>query len=164
MESLIKKEGLENQPFCAHLAMSLYHNNNFKKAPTFVSVFDTDYPQLSIYKWREWEWLKLKELNDEGNYFYENKLSKVYNDSFPPLNIYKGDIPELKLKINNLKEIFDYTFIDVVGTVNTEGYHVDFLKMFDIIIIPTSGNFESVRSTMEFVKNIIKPLSEKRKH
>ena len=160
---LNQKGGVGKSTITGHLAMSLYHSNNFEKDPLFVSIYDADMPQWSIINMREEEVRILQSLETDDNLFYTRKLEKLYNENFKPINIYKGDLTELSSKIPNLKKNFEYTFVDVVGTVNTEGYTAEFLESFDFIIIPTSSQFESLRSTMSFVENIVHPLSIKSK-
>ena len=62
-----------------------------------------------------------------------------------------------------LRNNFDYSIIDVVGTVNTTGYDVEFIKKFDYIVIPMSNEFDVIRSTISFVASIVAPISAQTK-
>jgi len=155
---LNQKGGVGKSTMCAHLAMTLYHGFNLEKKHHFACIFDTDFPQLSVYSWREWELERLEEFRSNKNFYYDNKLTKIYNEEFLPMSMYYGPIIEFKEKIDKLKSIFDYTFVDVVGTVNTSEFDEEFLGMFDFIIVPTTSKFESFRSTLEFVSKIIHPF------
>ncbi len=114
-------------------------STNSKKDNNFVSVYDSDVPQYTIFETRQEEIPLIEQIIDNGNTFYSNKLNTIYKNDFEPLKIYSGSIEEAKEKINVLRDNFEYSIVDVVGTVNTEGYDVEFIKSFDYILIPMSN-------------------------
>jgi len=157
---LNQKGGVGKSTLLTHLAMVLYHNLNYKKNPNFVAIYDSDSPQYSIDSLRKEELNLVKGYLDDGNNFYNKSLGDIYKAPFEPIKIYKGNIQDVTEKIDILRSNFEYTLIDVVGTVNTEGYDQDFIKIFDYVIVPTSSEFDVVRSTISFVASIIAPLSK----
>lgn len=156
---LNQKGGVGKSIVVTHLAMTLYHYFNSTKDNNFVAVYDSDNPQYTIFETRQEELSLVQQIIENGNLFYSNKLNSIYKDDFQPLKIYSGSIEDAKDKINLLRENFEFSIVDVVGTVNTEGYDVDFIKSFDYILIPMSNEFEVVRSTMTFISNIVAPLA-----
>ncbi|POS00911.1 cellulose biosynthesis protein BcsQ [Flavobacterium croceum DSM 17960] len=159
-----QKGGVGKSTLACHFATNLYLNYNPKKENNFVAVYDSDNPQWSLNSWREAE---MEFLNSPDSQFFVNKLNSVYTehdngDGFSPYKIYKGDLGSFIDKhADKLKSLYQYTILDVVGTVNTEGMSLDLFKKIDYIIIPMSTNFETVRSTLDYVRLIIAPLAYK---
>lgn len=158
---LNQKGGVGKSVLATHLASALYHNLNFNKNPKFVALYDSDSPQYSILSTRIEESKIVEDLSEDGNNYYNDKLKKIYSEKFPPIQIFSGNIKEVTEKQNTLRNNFEYSIIDVVGTVNTDGYDEDFINIFDYIIIPTNNDFDVIRSSVIFVNKIIAPLSKK---
>lgn len=157
---LNQKGGVGKSILVSHISMALYHFYNPQKKSNFVCVYDSDNPQYTMFSTRQQEIEMLNDFTDAGNSFYENKLSSIYSEQFNPMQIFSGSIKEAKEKIEVLRNNFDYSIIDVVGTVNTdEEYDEDFIKSFDLIIVPMSNEFEVLRSTISFVAEIVAPIA-----
>lgn len=152
-----QKGGVGKSTILAHLALVLQTKYNYEQKNNFVGVYDSDNPQYSLSNLREEEKKILGLKESANNFYYSRQLGKVY-DNIEPYKLHKGDIKELSQNFNVLRDTYDYTFVDAVGTVNTEGFDQTFLSNFDFIIIPINTNFEVLRSTQIFVKNIINPL------
>lgn len=160
---LNQKGGVGKSTLAMHIAMTLYHNLNYDKKSNYVSVYDSDNPQYSILATRQEETKIVSEFLNEGNNYYDNRLKSIYKNDFEPLKIYSGNIEEVTAQMDLLRNNFDYSIIDVVGTVNTTGYDVEFIKKFDYIVIPMSNEFDVIRSTISFVASIVAPISAQTK-
>lgn len=158
---LNQKGGVGKSVLAQHLANALYHNLNYDKNPKFVALYDSDSPQYSILSTRKEESQIVEALLEDGNNFYNDRLKKIYTENFPPINIYSGNIKEVTEKQEVLRSNYEYSIIDVVGTVNTDGYDEDFINIFDYIIVPTNNDFDVIRSSISFIHSIIAPICKK---
>lgn len=140
------------------MATNIHITENKERKPEYVAVFDGDVPQYTIRNIRNTEHKILAKKVEEENEYYINKYKAIYYDGFTPLHIYNGKILDIYDEFDSLREKHDITFIDIVGTLNVAGYDDKFLSNFDYLIIPTNLDYEVLRSTLSFVKNLVHPL------
>ncbi|WP_064968199.1 ParA family protein [Tenacibaculum ovolyticum] len=129
-------------------------NYNNKK----VLVIDADFPQLSIYNLRQRE---IKLLTTEGinNEYYVNKYKKTYKNGFKPHNVIPKDVLDIPFFLKNeVKDLYDFVFIDIVGSINSKGLDSNLFELCDYIVIPTSVNYDDMISNLTYIQSLILPL------
>lgn len=157
-----QKGGVGKSTLAMQFATSLFVNQNPEKKQNFLCAVDTDRPQHTILKTREKETQFLMKFRNEGDYYFDKKLDQIYNEDFKPYHIYTDTVDEFIKASKALKEKYDYTIVDFVGTVNTDNFNddkvIDFMEIFDFIIVPTPLKFEELRTSYIFARNLLKPL------
>lgn len=157
---LNSKGGVGKSTLALHIGMCLYHNRvfNSNNDNNKVVLLDTDIPQYSLSNLRKTELDYLK-VNSSSS--LHNKINNIYSKGVEPLIINDMLINDMIGNIDLIKKNYEYSIVDVVGTINTEEFNEDFLNCFDYIIVPMNAEFEPMRSTVEFLQNIIIPSSKK---
>lgn len=156
---LSQKGGQGKSTIISNLATKIQTQFNPEKNPRRVAVIDGDYPQLSNYLLRERE---KNILTDTGNDIHE-VLKKKYVTTYKekdlkPYAIIAKDLLDIPEYLNEIKNQYDIIFLDIVGSVNTEGYGSSFLNLLDYIVLPTLVEYDDVTSNLAFIKNYIAPL------
>ena len=147
---LSQKGGVGKSTLTMMLSIILYHRYGYK-----VALIDADFPQNSIYKKRQRE-LKII----AGN----KRLQKVYDKIYQgkePYTIIKSNLSNTPSIIEQLKDSYDYVFVDIAGTVNQEGI-IPFLKKVNYFFIPIFQDDLSLVSSMELYRILftkIQPIS-----
>lgn len=157
---LNSKGGMGKSTLALHFAMSLYHNSvlNPNKNNKRAVVLDTDIPQYSLNNLRK---IELQFLKDNPGSTLNKKVDSLYVNGFEPLAITPMVIADMVENIELIKNNYDFTIVDVVGSINIEDFNDDFLNCFDYIIVPINTDFEPMRSTLDFVQTVIIPSSKK---
>jgi cellulose biosynthesis protein BcsQ len=154
------KGGTGKSTLSLHIAMGLHHIRVFNpnKTNNRVVLLDTDIPQYSLVNLRKIESDSLKENLIPA---YKEKYDSIYTDGFEPLSINPKFISEMVESLEPIKNEYDFTIVDVGAKLCDKDFNEYFLKYFDYILIPMNGDFEQLRSTVEFVDKIIIPSSKK---
>ena len=157
---LNSKGGMGKTILSLHIAMSLYHNKflNSSKKNERVIVLDTDIPQYSLNNLRK---IEIEALETGSTPSLNKKIDSIYTDGFEPLIIAPIEISDLVENIEGIKNKFDFTIVDVVGSINVDTFNDDFLSCFDHVVVPITSDFEPMRSTLEFLQTVIIPSSKK---
>ncbi|MBE7634984.1 ParA family protein [Tenacibaculum finnmarkense] len=155
------KGGVGKSTLTRLVSINMYCSFNPEKDCNYINIIDLDFPQHTIAKTRKKEIEILKDKEEvEANLYYSNKYFKQYNNGFLNINIQKDKIEEFDIIKYKKDSQYQYTFIDIVGSANAEGYNQKFLQNIDLIIIPFSSKFDEIEVGVSFIKNIIKPLKE----
>ena len=147
---LSQKGGVGKSTLTMMLLNALRHRYHFK-----VALIDADFPQNSIYKKRQRE-LKI--------IAQDKRLQRVYDKIYQgkePYTIIKSNLSDAPSVIEELKESYDYVFVDIAGTVNQKGI-IDFLKEVNYFFIPIFQDDLSLISSMELYRILctkIQPMS-----
>ena len=120
-----------------------------------VAVIDADYPQSSISKKRN------KELEVIAK---SERLKKIYDKIYThrePYPILTTNLTSCANKIVQLKDDFDFVFVDVTGTMNHPCF-TDILMQVNHFLIPVMQDDYSIISGIEFyqlIEQTIRPVS-----
>lgn len=76
------------------------------------------------------------------------------------MSIFHGSLKDFTKDIDKLKEHFEYIYLDVVGTLNTDGLNSALLSKIDLIVIPTTLDDIALASTYPFIQAIEKYKSK----
>ncbi len=120
-----------------------------------VAVIDADYPQSSISKKRK------KELEVIAT---DERLTRIYNKLYThrePYPILTTNLTSCADKIVQLKDDFDFVFVDVTGTMNHPCF-TDILMQINHFLIPVMQDDYSIISGIEFyqlIEQTIRPVS-----
>ena len=133
------------------LANIFFFHYNFK-----VAIIDADFPQVSIHKRRLEESALVKEKKWYGNYY-----NKLYKDR-RPYPVIATNLENCEKKIAEIREDYDYIFVDVTGSLNQTGIY-EFLTEVNHFYIPVLQDGFSINSALELygiINNRIKLKSE----
>ena len=120
-----------------------------------IAVIDADYPQSSISKKRK------KELEVIAT---DERLTNIYNQLYAhrePYPILTTNLTSCTNKIVQIKNDFDFVFIDVTGTMNHPCF-TDILMQVNHFLIPVMQDDYSIISGIEFyqlIEQSIRPVS-----
>lgn len=120
-----------------------------------IAVIDADYPQSSISKKRNKE---LEVINAD------ERLTRIYNKLYAhkdPYPIITTNLSSCTDKIVQIKNNFDFIFIDVTGTMNHPCF-TDILMQVNHFLIPVMQDDYSIISGIEFyqlIEQTIRPVS-----
>ena len=149
--SLISQKGGVGKSTLTMMLLNILHHHYRCR----VALIDADFPQNSIYKKRQRE-LKI--------IAQDKRLQKVYNKIYQgkePYPIIKSNLLDAPDAIEQLKDSYDYVFVDITGTVNQEGI-IPFLKVINYFFIPIFQDDLSLISSMELYRILctkIQPMS-----
>ena len=107
-----------------------------------VAIIDADFPQVSIHKRRLEEYAFMKEKKRRENYY-----NSLYKD-IKPYPIIATNLENCGRKITEIREDYDYIFVDVTGSLNQAGVY-DFLMEVNHFYIPVLQDGYSVNSALE---------------
>lgn len=148
---IIAQKGGQGKSFICSLFSKLATGNKKK-----VLIIDGDYPQHTIHKLRDDENEFLNK-NEESNFA---KKVKKYVESKGYVEIIKSTPENFENTINEVKENYDYIFIDFTGSLNVAGFEIRIFKFINIVIVPTRVDSDDIRSNFEFCFSFLKPLSK----
>ena len=120
-----------------------------------IAVIDADYPQSSISKKR------IKELEIINA---DERLTSIYNKLYAnrdPYPIVTTNLTSCTNKIVQIKNEYDFVFIDVTGTMNHPCF-TDILMQVNHFLIPVMQDDYSIISGIEFyqlIEQTIRPVS-----
>ena len=154
-----QKGGVGKSTLSLSIALEIYLYMNPKKSPLKICLYDGDNPQHTIYNLREKEISFFEELDDDS-FLWKEYQDHYKNLDGKALTIIKGSISEFKDQYEELKETYDLVFFDIIGSVNSPGYTMEFLSLFDYYVVPTKYDPEDLRSTFEFLNGTIIPLQD----
>lgn len=153
------KGGVGKSTLTRLVGTNMYCSFNEKKDNFFMNIIDLDYPQHTIANTRKKEQKILRDKEEiEDNIYYTNKYFSHYKNGFKHINITTDKIENFDIVKYKKNSPYEYTFIDIVGSANVEGYNQKFLQNIDLVIIPFSSNFDEIEVGLSFMNNIIKPL------
>jgi len=120
-----------------------------------IAVIDADYPQSSISKKRKKE-LEVITADERLTRIYQ----KIYANK-DPYPIITTNLTSCANKIGQLKNEYDFIFIDVTGTMNHPRF-TDILMQVNHFLIPVMQDDFSIISGIEFyqlIEQTIRPIS-----
>ena len=120
-----------------------------------IAVIDADYPQSSISKKRKKELEIIRA---------DERLTRIYQTVYAnkdPYPIITTNLTSCANKISQLKNEFDFVFIDVTGTMNHPRF-TDILMQVNHFLIPVMQDDFSILSGIEFyqlIDRVVRPIS-----
>ena len=107
-----------------------------------VAIIDADFPQVSIHKRRLEESAFVK-----TSKYFQSYYNNLYGDK-EPYPIMATNLENCGKKIAEIKEDYDYIFVDVTGSLNQPGIF-EFLTEVNHFYIPVLQDGFSVNSALE---------------
>ncbi len=155
-----QKGGVGKSTLNTIIPTALYNTQSYN-----VATIDGDLPQFSLYNLREREKQVLnkefQKVKEDGNYssILVRKFSGLVKKGKQSYKVFRNDILDIPDTIKKMKknDEFDFLFIDIVGSINTEGYEKLF-KYVDFLIIPVAYDSFEIESTLGYLKTLPKEL------
>lgn len=150
--SICAQKGGVGKSACTCILASWLHYH----AGLDVAIIDCDYPQYSLYKFREREINRLKSSSSYFNAF-KKELETLNKKSYPILKSTVIDGPTVVNELSKEDTDYDIILFDFPGTINTPGVITSLSKM-NYLFIPIEADRLVLESEIEFA-SIMKKVS-----
>ena len=154
-----QKGGVGKSTLLQMSSINWYINKNSFMDNKHVAVVDADSQQTTT-NLRASEINVLKERDDVRFKSIQN-MERLYSGDRKIMDIFSSTLEQVYKNSEGLKKTYNYVFLDTQGSAFSSGLETNFFSVPNLVVIPFKFDDENIRSTLDFVDQIIIPQQKK---
>lgn len=155
-----KKGGAGKSTTCIMSSIHFYIDLNHQVNNNFCAVVDLD-SNYTIANLRQAE-IDVLEERESSRFKSISMMNNLYSGDRDIMDVFSSSLDEIVDISDAMKQKYEYVFLDCAGSAFAEGMSSKFFDVPDLVVIPVKKDDENIRSAIDYINTIIRPMSLKK--